>query len=261
MKKLISLLKSKLLWINVAIAIAITIVLSWVVLFFLRIYTDHGESVTVPDLVGLSIEEVEKVCDENNFSFVITDSVFSDEVDKGAVAEQNPVAGFKVKDGRTIYLVLNSTSDETVQMPSLEGVSLRQAHALLETYGLVAGNLKYVPDIAENVVIRQFYKGRVIEPGTKIKKGSRIDLVLGIGLSDERASVPRLINMTYKQAYNTLLDEYLNVGAVVYDKSIKTKKDSAEARVYRQSPMPDTINTINLGSNIDIWLSRDTAAF
>jgi len=48
---------------------------------------------------------------------------------------------------------------------------------------------------------------------------------------------------------------------VVYDKSIRTKRDSAEARVYRQSPMPDTINTINLGSNVDIWLSRDTAAF
>ncbi|HOY38464.1 MAG: PASTA domain-containing protein [Bacteroidales bacterium] len=261
MSKLLSLLKSKLLWINVGLAVAITIVLAWIVLFFLRIYTDHGESVTVPDLVGLSMKEAEELCDDNNFQFVITDSVFSDEVDKGAVAEQNPVAGFKVKEGRTIYLIVNSTSDETVQMPTLEGVSLRQAHALLETYGLVAGNLKYVPDIAENVVIRQLYKGREIEPGTKIKKGSRIDLVLGIGLSDERATVPNLINMSYNQAYNKLLDEFLNVGAVVYDKSIRTKRDSAEARVYRQSPMPDTINTINLGSNVDIWLSRDTAAF
>jgi len=259
LKKLWNLLRSKLFLVNFGIAIGITVVLVWVVMLVLKLYTHHGESVSVPDFVGLSIEEVEKMCDDKGFTFVINDSVYSEDVDKGAVVEQNPMAGFKVKEGRTIYLVVNAMGDEMVQMPDLRGISLRNAMAVMETYGLVAGNLRYVPDIAENNVIRQLHKGKEIEPGEKIKKGSKIDLVLGLGLSDERTSVPHLRGMTYKQAYNLLLDQFLNLGAVTYDSSVKNRKDSLDARVYRQLPAADTINKINLGSNVDIWLTRDTA--
>ncbi|NLA24318.1 MAG: PASTA domain-containing protein [Bacteroidales bacterium] len=261
MKKLWRFLKSRLFLINFGLAIIITIVLVWLSLFGLKLYTKHGTSVSIPDFIGLSIEQVESICKEKGFKFVVNDSVYSKEVDKGAVVDQNPSVGFKVKEGRTIYLIVNAMSDELVEMPDLKGVSLRQAVAIMETYGLVAGNLKYVPDIAQNTVIRQLYQGKEIEQGQKIKKDSKIDLVLGLGLSGETTKVPRLLGKTYKNAYELLLDKYLNIGAVTYDSSVKTRADSINAKVYRQSPVADTINNIKLGSNIDIWLSANEALF
>ncbi|PLX05774.1 MAG: hypothetical protein C0596_18960 [Marinilabiliales bacterium] len=128
---------------------------------------------------------------------------------------------------------------------------------MAESYGLVIGNLRYVPDIAVNVVIKQMYEGDDIAPGSKIKKGSKIDLILGLGLSDKTTLVPSLIGMTYKDASNTLLDLYLNTGAVNYDETVETKRDSVNAKVYRQSPGHSTINEVNLGYNVDIWLTID----
>ena len=121
-------------------------------------------------------------------------------------------------------------------MPQFIGMSVKMVNSMAENYGLKVGNLKYVPDISVNVVIRQLYRGRDIEPGIKIKKGATIDLVLGLGLSDKTTNVPTLIGLTKKEASNLLLDLYLNIGAVVYDNTVRSSQDSTNAKIYRQSP-------------------------
>lgn len=242
-------------------AIAIILAVLAVVLLFwwLNKYTDHGGAYTVPDLSGLQMSEVKDICVEKGFKYLVIDSVYNDDTEPGAVVEQNPDPGYKVKKGHTIYLKTNALGIELVSMPELTGISLRQAQAVLETYGLVGGNLRYVPDIAENVVIRQMVNGDEIDVGTKIPKGTSIDLILGLGLSNEKTYVPNLVGLSYKQAGNRLLDEYLNLGAIIFDETVENKADSIEARVFRQIPRYDTINEINLGSNVDVWLSTDTS--
>ena len=69
--------------------------------------------------------------------------------------------------------------------------------------------------------------------------------------------MPSLIGLTYKEASNKLLDLFLNTGAINYDESVQNKKDSINAKVYRQSPGYSTINEVNLGYNVDIWLTLD----
>lgn len=261
MKKFFRFLISKLFLFNFALAIVITVLLVIGVFFGLKLYTDHGAAYTVPDLSGLQMDEVKKICDEKGFIYRKIDSVYNNDIDKGAVAEQTPEPGFKVKKGHIIYLKTNAFGVEMVAMPQLVGISIRQAQAVLETYGLIAGNLRYVPDIAVNVVLRQYIDGEAIEPNTRIAKGTSIDLVLGLGLSDKKTVVPVLKGLSHKQAGNLLLDEYLNLGAVVFDKTVLNKKDSVQAKIYRQSPRHDTINEVNLGSNIDIYLTTDTTLF
>lgn len=258
MNKILRLFISRLFWINIAIAIVVTGLIILGVFWGLGKYTDHGAAYTVPDFTGMQMDEVIKICEEKAFQPNLLDSVYNDDVEPGAVVEQSPEPGSKVKKGQTIFFKTNALGIEMVEMPELEGVSLRQAKAILETYGLTGGNLRYVPDIASNVVIRQQYNGDEIEPGTKVPKGSSIDLILGIGLSDEKTSVPDLKGFTKKQASNRLLDMYLNTGAIVFDNTVKDRNDSIDARVFRQSPKNDTINKINLGSNVDIWLTTDT---
>lgn len=243
--------------INFGIAVAFFVVIFIILNVYLKSYTRHGDSVTVPNLINMQAEEAIALIEENDFDYVIVDTVFDSKYDKGAVVEQNPEAESLVKEGRKIYLKVNSKQDELISMPQLTGFTLRQVTSMMETYGLVIGNLRYVPDIAVNVVIKQYYKGKEIEPGEKIKKGSSVDLILGLGISDKTTTVPLLIGMTYKEASNTLLDLFLNTGAVNYDNTVKTKNDSLKAKVYRQSPQYSTINEVNLGYNVDIWLTKD----
>ncbi|MDD2634564.1 MAG: PASTA domain-containing protein [Bacteroidales bacterium] len=255
--KLFKFLISKVFLFNCLGALVLVVIVVVGINIYLKIYTQHGTSVTVPTLVGMKSEDAIELIKEGGFDYVILDTVFDDKVDKGAIVEQTPEPEALVKKGRKLYLVVNSKDDEMISMPQFVGYSIRQVNSLAESYGLIVGNLRYVPDIAANVVIRQVYDGDEITAGTKIKKGSKIDLILGLGLSDKTTLVPSLIGLTYKKASNTLLDLFLNTGAVNYDQTVINRKDSLNAKVYKQSPNYSTINEVNLGYNVDIWLTVD----
>ena len=254
---LIRFFTSKLFIFNFVGAIAFFILAFFILNTLLKVFSDHGESVTVPTVIGMQTEDAIALIEENGFKYEIVDTVFDSKHDKGAIVEQNPKQESLVKDGRKIYLIVNSRQDEMVSMPQITGFTLRQAKSIMDSYGLNIGSLRYVPDIASNVIIKQLFKGDEIEPGMKIKKGSEIDMIVGLGISDETTSVPSLIGMSYREASNKLLDLYLNTGAVNYDNSVRTRKDSISAKVYRQAPGYSTINKVNLGYNVDIWLTND----
>ncbi len=257
-RKILRLLKSKLFWINIGGAIIFFIVIFIGITFYLKSYTNFGETHVVPNVIGLQIDEVEKIIINRGLDYVISDSVHHDYFDKGAVVEQYPAPGVKVKERRKIYLITNSFEDEMIVMPELVGFTIRQVHSFAEIYGLVIGQLKYVPDIAVNVVIRQLYNDEPIDAGDIVPRGATIDLLVGLGLSDRKTIVPDLTGLTYREASDKLLMEYLNIGAVVYDTTVNSKNDSVKSMVFRQSPESDTINLVNLGYYIDIWLTTDT---
>ncbi len=258
MKKFFRFLISRLFLLNLLLAIAILVVLVLGTMQFLRAYTDHGEAYTVPDLIGLHEAEVRDICKQTDMAYEITDSMFSDNVALGAMAEQFPKAGSKVKKGRTIYLVKNAEMPEMVVLPDVVNVSLRQARSTLEAYGFDIGKLEYIPDIGENVVLRLKVNGEIVKPGKKILKGETVDLVLGKGLSDEKTYVPNVEGISVDAATSILNEKYLNIGAIMYDESVKDAKDSAEAKIYKQYPAFDTVNNVNLGAFVDVWLTVDS---
>ncbi|MDR2010321.1 MAG: PASTA domain-containing protein [Bacteroidales bacterium] len=257
MKRFLKFITSKLFLINLLLVIILIALIFIILNVYLNSYTNHGEAVTVPTLIGVNTDEAIEIIETNGFKYEITDTVFDSKFDKNVIVEQIPKSESLVKNGRKIYLTVNSSEDEMVSMPQLVGLSIRQVNSMIETYGLKIGKLRYVPDVAVNVVIKQLHNGDETDAGSKIKKGSEIDLVLGLGLSDKTTHTPKLLGLTYKEASNKLLDAFLNTGAVNYDESVKNKKDSANAKVYKQYPLSDTINKINLGYNVDIWLTID----
>jgi eukaryotic-like serine/threonine-protein kinase len=71
--KLLNFFKSKIFWINTAIAVAVFFIAITITMNWLDSYTQHGETITVPDLKGMSMEQVErqlkrKIC---NLPFLI----------------------------------------------------------------------------------------------------------------------------------------------------------------------------------------------
>lgn len=255
---LLKFLISKLFLKNLLYAIGILIVLFFFSFIILKIYTHHGQAISVPNYTGLTLEEVVKKARKNKFRVEVIDSVFINNLPKGTVIEQNPNPGFKVKANRRIFLTLNAFNPEKVKMPNITGVSLRQADGMLKNAGLEIGKLIFVPDIAVNNVLKQKYNESEILEGELIPKGSKIDLVLGRGLSDKKTPVPNLHLLKLSTAKNLLLRSALNVGAIIYDESVIDLQDTLEAKIWRQYPAYKESELLNLGSTVDMWLSVDS---
>ncbi|MFP4042249.1 MAG: PASTA domain-containing protein [Bacteroidales bacterium] len=224
----------------------------------LDVYTHHGDSIAVPNFAKLTFEDAQKVAKNHNLHVEVTDSIFQDDWPGGTVAKQNPEAGFHVKKDRTIFLIMNASEPEIIQMPNVVGVSHRQAKAILNNSGLKIGKLDHVPDIAVNNVLEQKYEGEEIEPGTKIPKNTEITLVLGKGASNKKARLPDLKGLKFKEAENKIHELAFNTGVVKYDTTVENQDDSSSAVVWRQYPPYKRNQQIRLGSYIDLWLTVDS---
>jgi beta-lactam-binding protein with PASTA domain len=240
---------------HVGFALLAAFILFFVVFQSLDAFTHHGEGLSVPDFTGKSIHEAMATADKSDLVIEVVDSVYNAPGKKGTIIAQTPPPDFKVKKGRTIHVQIKTFNPERIHMPDFTGVSLIQAKADIETYGLKIGKLTYVPDIATNNVLEQMYRGRAIAPGSWIEKNSRIDLVLGMGKSDEITIVPDLLGTTRSDAIQKATDYSFNIGAMIFDETVITTEDSATATVWKQSPVKNFQST--MGTPIDLWLTLD----
>ena len=229
-----------------------------VLAIFLRIYTHHGQTISVPDFKGLNLNRATQIAKHEDLQLKIIDSTFIDYMPKGCIVDQNPRPGTHVKENRTIFITTNAFNRAKVSVPKVAGLSYRQGKATLEMHGLRVGTLIYRPDFAKNNILKQMYNGEEIAEGTLIDKGSSIDLVLGDGHGSNATPLPDLKGLTQFEAVNKLNNAFLNVGKVVIENAA-TPADSMNARVYKQEPSyygPGAIST--LGGRVDIWLKAES---
>ncbi len=243
---------------NLGLAAVIIVAVVMILLIWLNFYTRHGQSRAVPDFHGLTREQSAALARKSKLRYQIIDSVYTTEVPRGCIAEQNPKAGFRVKKWRSIMLTINAFNPEMVAMPNLVNLPKRQALALIESSGLEMGTPRYIPDISIDVVIKQLYNGKEIMEGDSIQKGSVIDLVLGKGLSNQRTEIPYLLGMDLKSAQDKILGASLTLVTSIYDNTILNGEDSTRAFVYKQNPEYSSDATIQLGSSVYLWLTVDS---
>jgi beta-lactam-binding protein with PASTA domain len=208
------------LWANVLVALLLTVLLLFLVSVGLGPCTRHGKNKTVPNVMGKSYGEAQKILENAGFDVEIQDSLYTDTTAKGAVLRQVPDGDAIVKISRTVYLTVNRYVPPVVEMPNLTGFTLRSAEMQLKNMGLRVGDTSYIADFARNTVREQHYKGSPIAPGTKISQGSAIDLVLANGTGDTEFTVPNLIGMTYGAAKNLLETNGLNFLVVLPDPEV-----------------------------------------
>ncbi len=249
---------NKVLLFNLLVALAMVIVLLVIVQFGLKSYTRHGESITVPDLRGMTFEQVKTILNGKNLDWEIMDSVFDMHKAPLSIIDQNPKPNSKVKEGRTIYITINATKAPTTEIPDLIGrSSLKYAKMQLESYGLKVGELIYKPDPHLNAVNGMQIGGKNVKAKTRVPRGTVIDLVLGDGGGSIKINVPYLIGKRYDEVEFQLRGSSLNIGALVVDEGVS---DTAGAVVYKQYPAAGEGSTIRLGEPIDLWLARELPA-
>jgi eukaryotic-like serine/threonine-protein kinase len=257
-RNLIRYIEERIVLRNIVLAFLILIFGTTVIMQILKIYTRHNHDLTVPDFAGLTLSDAMEVAGKRDLRVEVFDSVFLADFEKGTVVEQHPRAGFKVKKNRKIFLTMNAINPEKVAMPDLVDLTIKQATAKLESFGLKVGHISYEPNIAINVVLAQRLNGHELTPGDSVNKGARVDLVLGRGVSDEQAAIPNLIGLSLESARMVASDRFLSVGAAVYDQTIVTPEDESRAVIFRQKPESGSGITLPTGSYIDVWITLDS---
>lgn len=241
---------------NLILAAAFIIVLIISASVLLRVVTKHGKTVTAPDFTNLTVAQAQELAHNSHVSVKVVDSVFVRRLSGGVVYRQLPKAGSKVKEGRSIFLTINSVVPRKVVMPNLYGYSVTEARSELQNRGLNMGYLNYVRDIATNTVLEQMVDGVEVKAGDLVVSGSTVDLTVAVASEDNRTEVPRVIGMKYVSAVDALHDKFLNVGTVRFDPDIRTYADSVNAVVYKQEGLGASRS---LGSRIGLTLTLDTS--
>ena len=258
-------LTSRVFWIYFGAILAATAVLVLFLFWLLRSYTLHGESVAVPDVKGKSLVDAQKLLEPRGLRYVVSDSLYDKELKPGTILDQIPLPNAKVKESRTIYLVVNRSVAPSVPISysDLIGRPLKEVERRLTALGLVVGKKEYTEGRAQNTVamarIGRQILFREADPSRgekrptqpqKVPQGTVIDLVLYKGNDAEAKEVPDLVCKTFGKAEGIIKMNKFLVGQIHLDAGIT---DTLKAYVRQQDP-PSYMLT-PMGSGISLWLT------
>lgn len=218
--------------------------------------TNHGETLTVPDLEGLSMENIDEFLTKRNLRYEINDSVYTEEFPPLTIIKQYPKAGAKVKENRKIFISVNRVTPPTVPMPDLVEKSFLNAQAVLKSNELKLGEWEYKTHPFHNLVLEMRYKGDTIPAGQLIPKGSVINLTVGRAGGDS-FTAPNLMGYSLEDASLIVTGSNLEVGVITVDGDTTL----AEPVVYKQDPMPGML--VRAEDLVNLWIApkSDTLQF
>ena len=166
---------------NVLAIVVIGTILVLVTFKWIKSYTLHGQYITVPDVSGMHEEEAKQALAAIGLKYEVLDYKYDKMMVEGGVIEQKPKPGAFVKDGRKVYLTLNSGKEPMKTIPDLaDNSSLRAAESRLQAAGFKLAPTVYIDgDLDWVYEIR--YQGEPIDAGTEIPEGSTLTIVVGNG--------------------------------------------------------------------------------
>lgn len=168
------------------IALAVATCLAMVGLWFwMDRFTHHGIEVEVPDVKGKLVADAEYELGLAHLTPVRTDSAYNRSLPPGTVLEQIPASGSHVKEGREIYLTINSSQTPTLAMPDIaDNCSLREAEAKLKALGFKLAPNEYTEG-DKDWVLGVKCGGRNVIAGERVPIDEPVTLVVGNSDMDE----------------------------------------------------------------------------
>ncbi len=237
---------------NIIIVFSILLLLS-VSYFYIYLpnSTNHGETVTVPDLKGMKIEELDSFLAQHKLQYELNDSAYSSDFPPLTVVRQFPKEGSSVKEERKIYISINRVSPPTVPIPDLVDRSRINAEVVLKSNELTRGKILFEPSPFLNLVKELRYQGKPIAAGVRVPKGSVIDLVIGDGNGSADFTIGNLVGDAYEQALYKINGWNLHLGDVEIPEGIDTT--GIVPFVYKQLPLPG--DSVRVGDPVTLWLA------
>lgn len=235
--------------IHFSLAAGVLIVLGILYFYaYLPNITNHGETITVPNIEGKSVKEIEEFLKKHDLRYEVNDSSYSDKYPPLTVLKQYPSAGSKVKENRKIYVSVNRLFPPTLPMPNLVDVSIIGADAILKANELKRGKIELVSGPFPTVKEMK-YRGRPIAPNARVAKGSVIDLVVGDGGS-VNVPVPNVIGYSLEDAKIPILGGDLTIGRITL------VGDTLHMTPVVIKQKPEAGDIIRVGDVVDLWIGK-----
>ena len=204
------------------------------------------DTVAVPDLYNLSVDDARKKAEELGFKIVERESDYSEQVEEGHIMEQFPAANEQAAKGSTIEYVV-SRGTELMSVPKVEGSTEEEATKILEDAGFkVEVERKYDDSVREGRVIWQ-------SPlNDKVKPGSTVKIAVSQGPEpDPEVEVPNTIGSSRDNAKSTLENAGFKVNV-----QEETSSDVEKGKVISQDPAGGSAKK---GSTVTIVVSKGPA--
>lgn len=177
--------KNRFFWVNIILMVIFVIAVIYGALLGIDKYTQHGRSVEVPDVKGLSVSEAGNALMRLKLTYAVVDSNYVKNLLPGSVLDQNPTFGTKVKEGRVIYLTINSLSVPLRIVPDVaDNSSLRQAQAKMLAAGFKLTDEEQITG-EKDWVYGVKYKGNILSVGDKVPEGATLTLLVGNGSHED----------------------------------------------------------------------------
>lgn len=228
--------------------------------WWLKCYTHHGRSLEVPNLVDLNIREAQRKARAKDFTVVVGDSAYVSGKAPGIVIAQNPKAGSRVKEGRTIYFTITKNNPDILKLPLLSGGDDYDLYSRkLSRMGLNPRVIARVanPRLSPNFILEVLYRGDTItskiSQGYAVEMGSTVDFIV----SEEEntvVNIPDCTCQTYDAAKFLIETSGLTLGTIIKDASVT---NPAAAYVWRQKPAFDPNGAMRKGELIDLYLTQE----
>lgn len=168
-----------------------------------------SDSVTVPSLIGKTLEHAQTECQNVGFHLIIENEVSDDNAEPGTVVSQHPLQNEKAEKGETIKVTINKSGDSLLD--DYTGESYKTAQKQLEDAGFTVDIIFEESKKSEDTVLRQSPAA-----GSKPKKNSTVTLYVSAGIfeDDNYKTVPTLTGKTYSKCVSLLSSSGLSLGTV-----------------------------------------------
>lgn len=168
-------------WGNLIAMVVVAAGVMWGVLSWLDAYTRHGEAVVVPDVKGMTVPEATRAFAGKGLECVVSDSTYVKTLPAGSILDYHPGVGQKVKQGRVIYLTINTLNIPLCAVPDVaDNSSAREAEARLLAAGFKLTPNDSVPGERDWVYGVRMGRDTLLR-GAQVPTGAILTLIIGDG--------------------------------------------------------------------------------
>jgi serine/threonine-protein kinase len=178
----------------------------------LPLYVRHGQEYELVDVRHKPLPEARSILENNGFESMVSDTLENSDFPPQTVIDQQPPAGYMVKKGRIVKLII-SGGERYFPMPKLVGKVLKAADLELERWGVTVDSVvsQFSSDKPVGVVSAQS-----ISPGLMVSTNSHIWLCVSKGVPDKQLEIPDLFGLNLDEAKKVIRKAGHQIGKIRY---------------------------------------------
>jgi beta-lactam-binding protein with PASTA domain len=211
----------------------------------------HGREVAVPDLVGKTPTEAQRIAEQSELQVEVEQQYYSPNVPEGRILSQLPPAGTQVRRGWQIRLA-QSLGPQRVEIPNVLGQSERAADINIRRHGLDVGAIAQLrlPGTPGDQVVSQ-----APPPSASGVSAPKISLLVTSPPQPQAFIMPNFVGQPLGSVTLALQDAGMRMGAVTVagiPPETTMPQASPASVIIAQTPTPGEKVTAGTAVNVQV---------